>query len=294
MGALCPNLTDLTFETIYLSSHDDDDITPILLKVAELPALRNLCLDHLVEFTSQWPQSTIMPFPKLKEVFIRQAEGSGSTTFLSNLASTRLYLTKLTLGEGYYCEVSDLKETMTVAREHKGMETLMIYSRGEIVIDVLEPILQHHSLMILGLQHEGSVMLTDDDIEMVASSLVKLEYLALGGSWTEPPPLLTLQTISIAVALLPCLKTLSIAVDPRKPVSREQHIHVAPHHRLQVLHLLSSPAPHEVNDVTYFIAGLSDVEDFRLLSFRTKWDGVNAALPAMRVKRAADRDRIPC
>ncbi|KAG8868977.1 hypothetical protein FRB97_001751 [Tulasnella sp. 331] len=292
MGVLCPNLTDLRLggqgigadsravaaqtigqlhhlKTVHLSSYDDDDVTVILLKMAELPALKSLSLADLEHFPSR----------------------SGAAAFLHILASTGSHLTELKLGEEYGSGTPDLMRIVSMAGEHKGLKTLMMYSRHDktpLIINTLQPIFECHSLTTLKLKHGADVSMTNDDFETLASSLTKLKNLALTSCWDEHSPSLTLRALSIAVALLPCLERLTLAIDAREPVPPEQQVHVAPHQRFQELRVGSSPVSRKVDDVVGFISGLSDVEGFQIESHgesASLWDMVNGALPEMRTKR---------
>ncbi|KAG8862124.1 hypothetical protein FRB96_002154 [Tulasnella sp. 330] len=321
MGALCPNLKHLwlegqgigedaigiasqtigqlcRLETVMLSSQDPNDVTEILLKMAELPALESVSLESLRSFPSQWPPSSLIPFPKLKKLLVRRPWDSGIEAFLHHLAIIRSHLTELELGEGYGSSTPDLKRTMTLAGEHQGLESLVVYSKRDIaplIIDMLQPILQCRSLTILKLRHGGAVRMKDGDVEILASCLYKLEHLTLVSCWDEVLPSFTLRALSILVALCPYLETLTLAVDARQPLPREQLVHGAPHQRLRELSVGRSPVSEELDDIAYFMSGLSDVEGFRILSRSSilgLWDKVEAALPAMRVKRVAERDAV--
>ncbi|KAG8873012.1 hypothetical protein FRB97_007117 [Tulasnella sp. 331] len=320
MVMLCPNLTDLTLggqgigvesiavatqsikqlrglQSVYLSNNDDRDVTAILLGMSELPALESLTLDCLVNFPSQWPHSTT-PFPKLKKVFVKWPSHSGTETFLRTLVSTESHLTDLALGEELTGYILDLKGMMILVGEHERLESLVMHSRQDkerLNITTLTPILRCRILSTLILDHEGDVELTDDDIETLASNLTQLVHLTLPSCNTEPTSPLTLRAISIVVSLCPDLETLWIEVDAREVIPQEQHAHVAPHKYLRQLNLGVSLGSREVNDMAYFIAGLSDVEDFRIAydlngMLKWRWAAVNAALPAMRMKRKADMD----
>ncbi|KAG8864764.1 hypothetical protein FRB96_003350 [Tulasnella sp. 330] len=318
VGALCPNLTDLTLKgqgisadsiaitpqtigqlhrlkNVDFSNHDEHDVSAIVLRMAELPALESLSLVRLVSFPSKWPQSTTTPFPKLKKLLIKRPSHAGTRAFLHNLASTGSHLTELELGEDFNGDIASLKEMMVSAGEHTGLESLVMYSKQDrmpLFIDTLEPILQCRSLSTLKLDLEWPVGLKDDDMETLASSFPKMEHLALATCHNDPLPSLTLRTLSIAVTQCPCLETLSIVVDACKPVPQVQHVH-APHNRLRELNIGCSPVE-RYSDVAYFMAGLSDAEDFCILShgrWEWHWDKVTDALPAMRKKRAADRAR---
>ncbi|KAG8871709.1 hypothetical protein FRB97_008378 [Tulasnella sp. 331] len=318
MGALCPNLIDLRLateeigkdsiaiaaqtigklhhlRTVYLRSNVDD-VTAIVSKIAELPALESLSLDCLVGFPSSWLPSPTPPFPQLKKLCVERPSNPGTTAFLHSLATTGSRLMELELGQEYYSQIKDPKEMMRLVGEHIGLESLVMYNkynRAGIFFDTLRPILQCHSLTKMKLDMGGNMRLTDDDIETLASGLPKLEHIALLSRGFSPSSLLTLRALSIAVARWPYLETLSIIVDARNSVPREQHVHNTPHQHLAQLTVGNSPISDDANDVTSFIGGLSEVEGFRIQydpfgRSGELWGAVSAALPAMRVKRVAE------
>ncbi|KAG8876131.1 hypothetical protein FRB97_004432 [Tulasnella sp. 331] len=247
MGRLCPNLRELRLgserigvdlitiasktigqlwclESVNLSSYDNNDISTILLNMAELPTLESLHLDSLIDFPSQWPQPTATPFPKLKGLCIKRPSISGTALFLQNLATTGSHLTELELGEEYGNGIQNPKEMMILAGGQEQLRSLVMYNsqdRGPLFINTIEPILRCRPLTNLKLDLGGRMGLTDNDIETLASNLTKLEHLALPSGVPKSSPSPTLRALSIAVALCPCFKTLTLTIDVRQPVPLE-------------------------------------------------------------------------
>ncbi|KAG8872428.1 hypothetical protein FRB97_007647 [Tulasnella sp. 331] len=321
MGASCPNLTDLTLagqgigadsiaiaaqtigqlrllRTVYLSSFNNEDVTAILLKMAELPALESLSLNRLIDFPSYWPQAIASPFPELKKLLVKWPSDPGTGAFLHNLTSTRSHLIELELGEDLNGYIIDLGEKMTLAGEHKELESIVMYSKQDtapLSLETLQPILECRSLTTLKLELGGDVGMTDDDMGTMASSLTKLKYLTFLSNKKEPSSCLTLRALSIAVALCPYLENLSVEVDACNTGFPVNEVHVAPHKRLRELDFGRSQVSTEADNLAYFIAGLSDAKGFgifypRRTKLTSRWNAVNGALPAMQMKRAADRD----
>ncbi|KAG8862074.1 hypothetical protein FRB96_002104 [Tulasnella sp. 330] len=319
MGRLCPNLRELRLgserigvdlitiasktigqlwclESVNLSSYDNNDISTILLNMAELPTLESLHLDSLIDFPSQWPQPTATPFPKLKGLCIKRPSISGTALFLQNLATTGSHLTELELGEEYGNGIQNPKEMMILAGGQEQLRSLVMYNsqdRGPLFINTIEPILRCRPLTNLKLDLGGRMGLTDNDIETLASNLTKLEHLALPSGVPKSSPSPTLRALSIAVALWPCFKTLALTIDVRQPVPLENTTPTSLHiNAFGEVNVGCSEISLETDDVAYFIARLSDTECFSILSHSKpapRWDAVNKSLSAMRLKRAREK-----
>ncbi|KAG9012187.1 hypothetical protein FRB94_006555 [Tulasnella sp. JGI-2019a] len=321
MGELCPNLLDISLggqgigpgsidvatraigqlnslQIVHVSSNDQSDVTAILLKMAELPEVRELWLDCIVTFPSEWLPSTVAPFPELQKLLIKWPSTPGTIAFLHNLAAAGSQLRELELGEDLDGEIESMAAMIRLAGEHRQLESLTMYGRVDdepLTIEVIAPILRCASLITLSLDTRGELAINDGDFETIASNLPKLKHFMVT-THSDETPTLSLQALSVAITFWPYLEHLSLEVDARDPVPENDHMGV--HKCLQELHLGASPISTDPIAAAWFIAGLSGAEEFKVSydghSPRSglQWARLVKMLPGLQASRAGGMSKV--
>ncbi|KAG9000736.1 hypothetical protein FRB93_012562 [Tulasnella sp. JGI-2019a] len=293
MARLCPNLTDLRLAGrriaigtlpigglgfLHTVTLDISDVTAILLELAKLPAVKTLILHRVPKFPSQWPQLTIIPFPKLETLHIRQPSHPGTTTFLRNLVKGGSRLRELKLG----CPYGDPEITPRAAGEHRYLEHLEFWG-NQISLSTFVHIFPCGSLTDLRI-YGSDLAMVDEDLAVLGRNLPKINHFHLGNEMGRT--WFTFRALSIAVMSWPSLENLTLNIDVTGALPPEDH---TPHRRLHTLCLIYPFALTKPMEVASFIAGLSDANEFQLqcrcLDGWGGWGEVKASLSELRKER---------
>ncbi|KAG9015343.1 hypothetical protein FRB93_013043 [Tulasnella sp. JGI-2019a] len=230
-------------------------IDPILHALAILPDSQ--VLDPTC--TTMDPISRIIIPLRLKSLSIGDASITELPVFLS--CETCSQLKSLVL-DGYNLSFDmDVRMVLQACGNLTLLETLIVTcdARSEdLTAGDLLAIQSCVALRTLSVHIEGSVLLTDYDIDALVSKLPMLVKLTLFGKADTPIPATTLRSLLIIISSCPSIRDINLSINDVGPIPE---VNCAVHSNLQFVTLYNSSIDDPLR-IAQFLEGLSDVTEF--------------------------------
>ncbi|KAG9033656.1 hypothetical protein FRB95_014544 [Tulasnella sp. JGI-2019a] len=277
------------------SSHVD--LVLLISALEELPDLQELVL-HYLESSKPLTWKPLLPklFPSLRRITFTTPTSTNIKEYLSNLVPSG-QLTEVTIAKEIRLEdwMSDPAEILEVAGTRTQLESFRMYTMNKRIalsLLVLEPVASCARLRILDICVGGQMLITDDDVEFLASGLPLLTYLRLAPSRGSIKAVATLRAFAIVAKWCPSITSIALQVDARAnvPSPRLDRRHC----NLRLVDVRRSHISHSRSVATFFDE-LSEVEDLRIAYLRLDrgkdpqrqrvWKEVTEWLPILRKVR---------
>ncbi|KAG8843029.1 hypothetical protein FRB96_004472 [Tulasnella sp. 330] len=280
---------------------EDIDLGPVLVALSELPVLEVVVMTCLSILVPTMPMSLNKPFPFIRRLELKaQQLISGTSALLNCMADdTASGLTDIVLGDVRDgCRLGVVEEVTWSLGRHQDLCSIVINADcdpSSITGTLLGPISRCHGLEILKVYVDGSLAITDEELESVLSGLSKLREIALWGNAEAPTTFTTLTVHSFGVVATLCPSIEEIYFSLPELSGRILQHSFQPSSTLHTISVGIS-AIEDARSMAIFLERLSDVET---LCIKSSWDvgteqddlwnEVAALVPAL--KRAKKQER---